>query len=812
METLMQDIRYALRTLRRSPGFTAATVLTLALGIGATSAIFTVLHRAVLRALPVAEPGRLVHVVTDRGPDGINYNLSYPAFDALRRRATVFTVVAAHTPIAVAVGLPEGAERVEGAAVSRGFFAAIGAPIAQGRDFLAEEDAVGGPPSVVLGQALWRRRFASRPDILGSAITLNGTPFTVVGIAPRGFTGPVTGRAEELFVPLGSIGRVAWYGDLTTNPRASWLDVFARLASDVTRERAQAGVALLDAQAVAAGERPAASRTLLRDASRGFNFAVGWITWPLVLLMTVVGLVLLLACANIANLLLARAGARRREVAVRLALGAGRGRLVRQLLTESAVLAVAGAAAGLLVARWGMDLLLGYQPPGGGQLELPRGLDPVALGFTALVTLLTGIGFGLVPALRASRPEVVPALKGAEPRWHERLFGLRGTLVVVQVAISLVLVVGAALFLRSIANLRAVELGYAPGDVLLASVDLQQAGYDRARGTAFTAELLERLGAVPGVSVASAAQVITPNPGGSNWSGVALEGYTPAPGEEVSFDANKVAPRYFEALGIRLVRGRGIELRDVAGAPLVAVVNETFASRYYGAGGALGRRILLGEGPTARSIEIVGVATDGRYRDLRERGTANVYFPLAQSYASEVTLILRTRGDPLALAGVARREVQALDASLPLFAVRSLRQHVAAATAQDRMLATLSTAFGVVALLLAALGLFSVIAYGVTQRTREIGVRMALGARRADVIGMVVGRSAALVGVGLAIGLVAALGLGRLAAGLLFGVAPADPASLAAAVAVLGGAAAVAAYLPARRAARIDPMAALRSE
>ena len=811
MDTLLQDLRYALRSLAKSPGFTAVAALTLAIGIGANSALFTVLYRAVLRTLPVTEPARLVHVVSDRGRDGVNYNLTYAFFNALRTRSPAFAAVAGHSPLAVAVGLPSGAERVEAAVVSRGFFTMLGTPMTLGRDFLAEEEVVGGPAVVVLGHALWQGRFGGTNDVLGSQVTVNGQPFTVVGVASPSFHGLVAGRAEEMWVPIGSMARLTAIGAMLTSADVSWLDVFARLAPGVSLERAQADVAVLDAQALQAGQRPAGEHTRLLDGSRGLTYVVAWLAQPLRLLLLVVGLLLLLACANVANLLLARAGARRREIAIRLALGASRGRLVRQLLTESLVLALLGAAAGLGIARWGVDLLLGYTPPGGERIAVAAGLDPLVLGFTLVVAVVTGIAFGLAPALRASRPAIVPELKGAEPRWHERLFGLRGSLVVVQVAISLALVVGATLFLKSIRNLSRVDIGFAPGSVLLASVDLEQAGYDRARGAEILARLLERLGALPGVDAASAALVITPNPGGHNWSGVRLEGFTPPPDQDVSFDVNKVGPRYFETMAISLVQGRGFDVRDRASAPLVAVVNESFARRYYAGSSPIGRHIYLDDGPTP-AAEIVGIAHDGKYRELREIGQATVYFPLLQSYAPQVTFVLRARGEPLALAGAVRNEVRVADPGLPLFGVRTLAQHVATATAQDRMIATLSSLFGLIALLLAALGLFGVVAYGVAQRTREIGVRMALGARPQDVLALIVGRGFVLVGVGLIVGLALALALGRFTASMLYGVAPADLPALGASVVVLAAAAALASYLPARRAARIDPMVALRYE
>ena len=536
------------------------------------------------------------------------------------------------------------------------------------------------------------------------------------------------------------------------------------------------------------------------------------VTKPLVLLLLVVALVLLLTCANVANLLLARAGARRREIAIRLATGASRSRLVRQLMTESLLLAGLGGLAGLLVARWGVDFLLAYQPAG-GSLDVERGLDPFVMSAAVALTLLTGLAFGLAPAWRATRADVVPALKGAEPRTVERMFGWRGALVVFQVAISLVLVVGAALFLRSMRNLRAVDIGFRPGPVLLAAVDLEQGGYDHSRGATFLTQLLDRLAAAPGVEIATAAAVITPNPGGSNWSGVALEGFTPAAGEDVSFDVNKVGPRYFEAMGIALVRGRGFTAGDRDGAPRVAVVNESFARRYYP--GADPDRPAHPSGRRCRG---------GRHRDRRHR-------PRREIPRSSVRRVRRPSISPCSRATRHRsRWCCGRAVTRSLFPVRCAGRsarwtpgsrcsmcapwptHVASATAQDRMIATLSTLFGVMALSLAALGLFGVLATTVAQRTREIGVRIALGARSSQVVVMMLRRAASLVAVGLLIGSVAALVLGRFAADLLYGIAPADPAAFGVAALLLAAAAALASYFPARRAARVDPMVALRPE
>jgi predicted permease len=809
MNDLSHDFRYALRGLLRTPGFTIAAVLTLAVGIGANTAIFGMLDRLLLRPVPVSSPERLVHVVTDR-ENGRNHNLSYPAFLALAEDTTTFAgVLASARPEALWAGAG-GGTRVAAVAVSGDYFTTLGIRPVAGRWFGAREGAMEEPEAVaVVSQGWARRAFGTDAEVVGQAIRLNDRPFTVVGVAPAGFTGMVRGGSVDLWVPLGIAPLLSDLGSCPERAECSWLDVFARLAPGVSREAAQAVLAVGDAGRIAAGLQAQGETRTLLDGSAGLTHRVGALEGPLTLLMGGVAILLLIACGNVAGLLLVRARGRRHEIAVRLALGAGRVRLVRQLLTESVTLAVLGGGAGLLVAAWSTTLLGGYRTPMGETLAIAHGMDLRILGFAALVSLGTVFLFGLVPALGASRPEVISSLKDAGPRRRggRRRLDLRDGLVVVQMALSVVLVVGAALLVRTVQNLREVDIGFDQRGVLLATVDVEARRYDAARRVAFFESLLERVRALPGVEGATLATTVWPNPAGARWDGLRLEGFT-GPEDDVAFDVNRVGPDYFGTLGVPVIQGRPLDARDHTG-PLVAVVNETMARRYWPAGDALGRRIHL---DSTRSIEIVGIARDGKYRELREAPGATMFLPFLAASRPAATLFLRAGGDPLALAPAVRRVVSALDAGVPVVGVRSLETHVGFARGRERLAANVIGLFGVASLGLAALGLYGVLAAGVRQRTREIGLRVALGARPGDVTRLFLARASLLIAAGAAFGAGAAVAATRLVTDFLFGVAPADPASYLAAAGALALAGLLAAWIPARRAARLDPLEALRHE
>lgn len=813
MDTLLQDLRFSLRQLVARPGFTAIIILTLALGIGASTAVFGVLDRAVLRPLPVAEPGRLVHVVIQR-PDpagdpsagSINANLSYPAYRDLRERTTVFGAVIAHVSAPLALEVGGQTERIEAAGVCAGFFTALGASLALGRDLLPEEDQPGAPQRVVvLGHSLWQRRFGGDRDILGRAVTLDGKPYTVIGVAAAGFPGLTRGAVTAAYVPVTTIGSA---GDNAFNRRTvSWLDVFARLAPGVSRDAADAGMALLSRQLEAASLLPAGNRLLLQDGGHGLTSLVAELARPLAVLMGAVLLVLVVACANVASLLVARAMARRREIAIRLSIGGGRLRLARQLITESLVLGILGGSAGLVAAFWIDSLMPALPTLLGAPLLIESGLDARLLAFAAVITTLTALGFGLFPALRASRVDLVTDLKEgpATTATRQRVFG-RDMLVTLQIAITFVLVVGAGLMVRTARTLQHVDPGFEPRNVLLAGVDLESRGYGGAEIVAFWDRLIERLQHSPGVTAASVALTMVPTPGGMRWDGVPLEGHTGI--DDVDFDANVVGPGYFTALRIPVVSGRPFDDHDRHGATQVAVINEAMARRYWPDRSSLGRGI----GDSTSRAVVVGVVRDGKYRSLREAPRPVVYYSALQSPVSTGTLIVRTRAAPLAVAPQVRAAVHELEPGVPLYDVRTLESHLALASARERLVAGVSVLFGGLALVLALVGLSGLLAFVVSRRTGEIALRMALGARPMDVLAMILRRGLTLVCAGIAVGLVGAVILGRVASDLLYGVAPTDLRSYGIALLLVTVAAAVASYLPARRAARVDPMVALRQE
>ncbi|HEX7049885.1 MAG TPA: ABC transporter permease [Longimicrobiales bacterium] len=824
MTTLMNDLRYTLRGLARNPGFAVVAVLTLGLGIGANSAIFSVVNAVLLRPPPqVREPERLVQLYTSDYSGPLYGASSYPDYEAFRDGADAFSGLAAYgfRPVQLAIG--DRAELTAGELVSGNYFSVLGVTPAVGRLILPSDDDVPGrAPVAVISYTVWQRSFGLNPDVVGRTVRLNGQPYTIIGVAPPGFAGSTRPLAAGVWVPMAMADRLTGQSgdDSLLEERGSrWLGVIGRLADGATLERAQAQVTTLAAGLHA---RYPGAWTDVREATRRVTLlpepetrvppaARGAVLGFVGMLMGVVGLVLLIACANVANLLLARATQRRREIAIRLAVGAGRGRLVRQLLTESLVLALLGGGAGLLIALWLTDLLTGFQPPLPLPIALDVGLDGRVVSFALAVSVLTGIIFGLVPALEASRPELVPALKdeSGAARVGGRRPWLRSALVVGQVAVSLVLLIGAGLFVRSLRNAAAVDLGFDPEGVLLATLMLDLEGYTPAEGRVFYTRLLERVEALPGVESAAVAEVVPLMIGNQQRRSVSIEGYEPAPGEDMEFDFNGVSAGYFELMRMPLARGRGFTAEDREGAPLVVVVNETFARRFWPGEDPIGKRLSYRRDAFA---EVVGVVRDAPVRSRAEPQRAQFFIPHAQDYRGNMMLHVRTAGDPAALAPAVRGAVRELDADLALLNVTTLEQAVGGSLLPQRAAAALLGGFGSLAVLLAMIGLYGVMAYAVASRTREVGIRMALGARGPDVVRMIVGRGMGLVALGLGLGLLAAVAVTRLASQFLFDVSATDPASFTAAAVALAAVALVAAYLPARRAARVDPIVALRNE
>ncbi|HVR70235.1 MAG TPA: ABC transporter permease [Vicinamibacteria bacterium] len=829
---LVQDVRYGLRTLRRAPGYAAAAAVTLALGVGANSAIFSLVDATVLRRLPVPEPERLVFVRTENA----GTTFSYPEYADLRDHQAPFDGLMAWGGITASLGSDGGTDLVQGVIVTGNYFEVLGARPARGRLLSPADDRVpGAHPVAVISHGLWRRRFGARPDIVGHEVLLNGHRFTVVGVTPAAFTGAQLAVPRDLFVPMMMQPvmrppRAGYSGeqdpDLLRRRTGRWLFLMGRLRPGVSAAEAQAALAPLGPSLAEAARRTDGPvRFLVWPAAGGDPDQRAQLVSVATLLLCVVGAVLLLACANVANLALSRGAARGREIAVRLALGASRGRLVRQLLTESVLLALAGGALGLLLA-YGIVAALRASPPPG--VTAPQfGIDARVLWFTLSVSVLAGVLFGLAPALGAARAALVPALKdgkaAADPRW--RRFDLRGALVVGQVGLSLVLLVAAGLLVRSLGRTQAIDPGFDVERLVAAPLPIDLLRYTRERGVQFYRRLVEDVAALPGVQGAGLARMAV-LAGGARVTSLHVEGRAaregsergeglgaPATGRD-SVNVNVVDAGYFDTLGIRLRAGRLFGAEDAAASPPVAVVNETFERLHFPEGterDALHRRISL-SGPQGPWAEVVGIVSDSKYRALTEPFVPTAYVPLAQNHESGVVLYVRTSGHPPALVPAVRRAIHALEPNLPVPDVRPLTDTIGHSLYPARMGAVLIGAFGGLALLLSAVGVYGVMAFSVARRTREIGVRMALGAHRRDVLRLVVAEGMRLVAVGAALGLAGALAGARGLEGFLYGVSSRDALTFAAVPAVLAAVALCACLVPARRAARVDPLVALRSE
>ncbi|MGH9834363.1 MAG: ABC transporter permease [Blastocatellia bacterium] len=817
---MFQDLRYGIRMLLKNPGFSLIAVFTLSLGIGANTAIFTLLDKVLIRPLPVEQPHELVTFVQDAS--GAPAIFSYPLYADLRDRNEVLSGLVAYFQRPFSLSDGSQSERVIGQIVTGNYFAALGVRPALGRFFLPEEDRTPNThPVIVIGHGLWQRRFGADPAVIGKTVSLNSYRYTVVGVAPSEFTGTTRGTVNDVCVPMMMQAQTGPRRDgVLDNRNFGWLQLIGRLKPNVSREQAQAALSLLtDEPGQTSSGAPGAkdsgkfvNRIFLMDGSRGHTDRVQDLALPLKLLMGVVGFVLLIAGANVANLLLARASTRRREIAVRLAVGASRWRIVRQLLTESAILATLGGGAGLLIAVWLSNLLVGFQQQTN---FVPRSfdgsLDGRALGFTLGVSLLTGIVFGLAPALVASKPDFVAALKEDTPGrgGSVRRLSLRNLLVVAQVALSLVVLIGAGLCVKSLRALQAIDPGFEPAKVMTASFDLSQNGYDEPRGRQFISQLSERVAALPGVEAVSFGNIVAFSDG--FWiSGATPEGYQPQPGERLAFDFNAISPNYFQTLGARLASGREFTAQDTADAPRVVIVNEATARRYWPGQEAVGKRIILGRG--TQFAEIVGVVRNSKEKGLTADPRPAIYLPLLQQSVPELTLHVRAATDAQTLLAAVRREVQALDATLPVYNLGTLAQQKDGSLYTERLAATLLTLFGLLALLLAAVGIYGVLSYAVTERTREMGIRLALGARPRDLLKLVVGQGLILTIIGLGLGVGAAFALTRLIEKLIFGVSSTDPLTFVVIPLLLAGVALLACWIPARRATRVDPLVALKCE
>ena len=825
LEMLWQDVRYGLRMIARNPGFTAVVVLTLALGIGANTALFSLLDAILLRTLPVKQPEQLVVVgASVPGQPGRGSSpFSYPVFRELREKNSAFSGMFARSVTPMSMSGVGQTERVLGELVSGNFFSVLGVNPHLGRVFAEADDQTPGThPVAVISYNFWQRRFGADPGIVGQTMSLNGYPFTVIGVAGQGFQGVEIGTAPDVRIPLMMDGQVRPVSGPPIFERRGnmWLGVMARLKPGISLAQAQAATDTAfqvarepDVRRIK-GDTPddGSFKSLhiqLDSAKTGASSLSRQFSQPLITLMCLVGIVLLIACLNVANLLLARASTRQKEITVRLALGAGRFRLVRQLLTEGLLLSALGGALGLLFARWGTGALLSFLPQGRIPTVLEIKPDLRMLGFTLGVTLLTGLLFGLAPALQATRPNLVPALKNETVVVGNRRWELRRLLVILQVALSLVLLVGAGLFMRSLQNLKAVDDGYNPDQVVTLALDPAQSGYKLDQLRSFYALLSERVAALPGVKSATYTRNV-PISGAYSRIGIEVPGYQPRPGEEMAVLFNQVDSQFFATFGTPLLRGREFNAQDTPESPKVVIVNDRLARYFFGAENPLGQRITL---ENYQDLEIVGVVADAKYRNLKEAAPQTAYIPFAQyGTLTQRTLCARATGDASALVTAIRREVRSLDPNLPTFNIKTFADQINESVSRERLMALLSSFVGLFALLLASLGLYGVMAYTVARRTREIGIRMALGARAGNVQWLVLRETLLLVLIGVTIGLPVASVATQLTEGLLFGLTANDPLTIALATSMMIAIAALAGYLPARRASRVDPMAALRSE
>ena len=833
MSALIWDLRYALRTLRKAPLFTSVAVLSLALGIGANTAIFSLVYQLILQRLPIPHPEELVllsavgrHYGSNTGANA----LSYPMYQDFRDKNQVFNGMFCRYGRTFAATYEGKTELLAGEEVSGNYFHELGVGAAIGRVFTASDDLYqGGHPLAILSYGYWKTRFAGDLGVIGKKIILNGVPLTIIGVSQPGFDGTEMGYSPQIRIPItmhDSMPRTD-YPELNRR-RRRFVQVFARLRPGESIEHAKAGLQPLfhqilemEVQQKEFAKAPDFMKQAFLKMSmnvlpgdKGRSQLRRQFSKPLWALTAIVGLVLLIACSNLANLLIARASTRQKEIAVRLAMGAGRGRLIRQLLVESMVLSLSGGVAGLGLAMLVDRALIAFLPEGTQSLTLSSKPDPVVLGFALAVSIFTGLLFGLVPALQATRPQLASTLKDqAAAVVHGPSVALRKSLVVLQVALSLVLLIGAGLFLQSLQKLHDLSPGFDASNLLRFDVTPMLSGYQRESARDYYRRLSQRLESVPGVSSATLAVIpLLEDNEWDNW--VTIEGYVPKPGETPDPHMEYCAPRYFETLKIPIVLGRPFLPKDDEKAPHVAIVNQKFARRYFGSADPIGRHLGMGIDPgTKTDIEIVGVAGDTKYESLRDPVPEELYIPYLQAqFSSNMTAYVRARGDASRLFNSMRAVVREEDPNVPIYDLDTVDQKVEISLLTERLLASLSSAFGLLATLLAALGLYGVMAYMVARRTREIGIRMALGAGGGSVVWLVMREVLLLAGTGMAIGLPAAWLLARFVETQLFGIHATDAATMLAAAAGIGAVAALSGYLPAKRATGIDPMRALRWE
>ena len=820
MENLIKDIRYGVRMLTKNPGVTLVAVITLALGIGANTAIFSGVNAFLLRPLAVPNADELIRPMEIAEDRGVTDEFSYPDFVDYRDQSTSFVGLSAEDMVQAAINSENQNDVIWGQVVSSNYFDLLQVTPMMGRGFLPDEDkVVGGSPVVVLGHSFWQRRMGSDPNIVGKTVHLNNRAYQVIGVAPDNFQGSKFALAMDFWVPVSMAEELRRNPGILAERGSHWMGVIGRLKPGVSMDQASAELAAIATRLNQTYPAERASNTTAKamtELDGRFEEDSVVLKSAGAIAMAIVGLILLIACANVANLMLARAAARRKEIGIRLALGANRLRLIRQLLTESLLLSIAGGALGLLLAFWISDLMQGFVPV----LEYKIidnffALDSRALIFTLVISLATGLVFGLAPALQSSNPDVVPVLKGdpeAALRGKRRAFGLRNVLVVAQVALSLVVLICGGLFIKSFRKAQTMDPGFDNRNGLIVSLSPQLIGYEEEQSRNFYRQLVERVSHVPGVDAAAFSRTL-PLGDSSNSNGPILrEGETLPPGAAGrNIMTNVISAGYFKAMQIPILDGRDFDDSDHTKSQRVVIVNERMAQMLWPGESAIGKRIFIGT-DSRDGLEVVGVVKTGKYRTLAEDPKPFFYYAMSQRRPSTMALVMRSSVDPRGLVAAIRSEVRALDPRVPIFGVKTMDDHKTYALWAPNMAASFSLAFGVVAILLSAVGLYSVMAYVVSQRTREVGIRMALGANRADVMKLITKQGMRLAAVGVGIGLLLALALAQVLSSLLIGVSGYDVTTFLLVPTLLAAVALLACYLPARRATKVDPLVALRYE
>jgi predicted permease len=806
MDSLLQDFRLAFRRLRQSPGFALAAILTLALGIGANTTTFSAINKLLVRPLPASEPRELVFLNTATGS-----NLSYPIYKDFRDRTRSLSGLVAYRPAPVGMSYGGSSAHIWGYEVSGNYFDVLGVQAVLGRTITpADDQKVGAHPVVVISYDSWQHRFAADPAIAGKTAKINGLDFTILGVMPRGFFGTELILTPEFWVPMAMEPQIE-PGNAWLDSRSSWnLWTLGRLKPSVTSAQGEAELNTVAAQLIR--EHPELERMRIRLSPPGLMGTTlrGAVIGFAAVLMGVAGLVLLIACTNLASMLLARAADRRKEIAIRLALGASRWRLTRQLLVESLLLSLAGAAAGLLVAVWFVDGLATWRPPIDIPINTEFIIDQRVLAFTIAAALLTTLLFGLAPAIQSARTELLPALKNASFTEHLRRWQLREILVTSQIALSVVLLVSTVLVLRSLQQALTVNIGFNPRNAVVVGFDLGLAGYDEARAREFQRRVSEKVSALPGVQSAGFANSLPLSLDQSTTSVRRADRPKPKPSQVQQATYYMVSTSYFRTMQTRILAGRDFDLHDRPGSPPVAIINQTFARRMFPNENAVGKKLV--DWNDDKPTEIVGVVEDGKYLSLNDDSKLAIFWPSLQRHNSNTTIVARSPVPPAQLVRTIRQVVHDLDPNLPFFQSGSLDDHLRLQLFPARLAATLLGAFGGLAIALAATGVYGVVAYAVSRRRREIGIRIAVGATQAQVMGLVLRRTAILLSIGASLGALAALAAVGLMSPILYGVSPKDPAAFTLAALLIALVALAAAWLPARRAAGIAPSSALREE